>query len=340
MPYCLLRIVVLATLSLVLVITNAQSATPEDGSILAREDYDFPFATYDKWLDFSDKAPNVAWHADKMEQLFPRPIYDHYASQKTVRAERIEYSSDGLRIRSILVRPTKVPKPLPIILFAHGGVGQWGKITFFEILEFHRLAEQGYIVVASTFRGEGGSDGKPNLGVGDRTDLMNLMKMAQALPEADPDKIGLWGFSRGGGLGYRFLSATDEIDAAFFIAARTDHLNSKRRAEFDAFVYPDTVEGYAEDKDAALKLLSPLFWPEKLSPETPIYLLHGTADERVEAWNSIAMAQRLDALKRPYELLLINGGSHALIENQHRVRQEMDRWFAKHLKSGSPSVSK
>ncbi len=146
----------------------------------------------------------------------------------------------------------------------------------------------------------------------------------------------LWGFSRGGGLGYRLLSATNAIDAAFFVGARTDHLNSERRAEFDEFVYPDTVESYAADKDAALERLSPLFWPEKLSRNTPIYLLHGIADQRVEAWNSIAMARKLDALNRPYELLLIQDGSHALIESHHRVRQEMDRWFAKHLKLESP----
>ena len=319
-------------LSLIMTISPAQSAVKEDGTIVSREAYDFPFATYDKWLAFSDKAPDPEWHADQMQRLFTRDNYQRYASNQTVQAERIEYLSDGLRIKSIVVRPTRVTKPLPIIVFAHGGVAQWGKITFFEILEFHRLAEQGYIVLASTFRGEGGSEGQPNLGVGDRADLMNLIKMAQRLPEADGDKIGLWGFSRGGGLGFRVLAVTDMIDAAFFVGARTDHLNSKRRAEFDEFVYPEVVEAYAVDKDAALKPLSPLFWPEKLSPKTPIYLLHGTADERVEAWNSIAMARKLDALNRSYELLLIDGGSHSLIEHQQRVRQEMDRWFAKHLK--------
>ncbi|MEP2102295.1 MAG: prolyl oligopeptidase family serine peptidase [Parasphingorhabdus sp.] len=326
------RILTVVFLTLILALSGTQSAYAEDGAIVSREAYDFPFATYEKWLEFSDRAPDPAWHAAQMKQLVPQQDYERYASNQTVQAERIEYLSDGLRIKSILVRPAKVIKPLPIILFAHGGVAQWGKITFFEILEFHRLAEQGYIVVASTFRGEGGSEGWPNLGVGDRADLMNLIKMAQGLPEADEEKIGLWGFSRGAGLGYRVLAVTDIIDAAFFIGARTDHLNSKRRAEFDEFVYPDVVDAYAADKDAALRPLSPLFWPEKLSTKTPIYLLHGTADQRVEAWNSIAMARKLDALNRPYELLLINGGSHYLIEHQQRVRQEMDRWFAKHLK--------
>ena len=332
MRYCWSRIAVVITLAFILVMPGAQSASARDGVIVSREVYDFPFASYDKWLAFSDKATDPAWHAVHMKRLFPRQTYDRYAGRETVRAERIEYLSDGLRIKSVLVRPSKVTKPLPIILFAHGGVAKWGKITFFEILEFHRLAEQGYIVVASTFRGEGGSEGKPNLGAGDRADLLNMMKMVQELPEADAEKVGLWGFSRGGGLGYRVLAATDAIDAAFFVGARADHLNSKRRAEFDEFVYPDVVESYAADKDAALTSLSPLFWPEKLSTKTPVYLLHGTADQRVEAWNSIAMARKLDALNRPYELLLINGGSHTLIEHQFRVRQEMDRWFAKHLK--------
>ena len=336
MSSCLPRIVVMIAVTFVLTISGVQSASAEDGAIVSRKAYDFPFATYGEWLAFSDGAPDPAWRAAQMKRLVPRQTYDRYANGQSIQAKRIEYLSDGLRIKSILVRPTKATKPLPVILFAHGGVAQWGKITFFDILEFHRLAEQGYIVVASTFRGEGGSEGKPNLGVGDQADLLNLMKMAQGLPEADAEKIGLWGFSRGGGLGYRVLAVTDAIDAAFFIGARADHLNSKRRAEFDKFVYPDVVESYAADKEAALNALSPLYWPEKLSVKTPIFLLHGTADQRVEAWNSIAMARKLDALDRPYELLLINGGSHSLIEHQFRVRQEMDRWFAKYLKSEGP----
>lgn len=336
MPSCLSRIVAMIALTFVFTVYGQQPAFAEDGVIVSQKNYDFPFATYDEWLAFSDKAPDPRWRAAQMKRLFPPETYDRYANGQTTQAKRIEYLSDGLRIKSIVVRPTNVTKPLPIILFAHGGVGKWGKITFFEILEFHRLAEQGYLVVASTFRGEGGSEGKPNLGVGDRADLLNLMKMAQGLAEADVEKIGLWGFSRGGGLGYRLLTVTDAIDAAFLVGARADHLNSKRRLEFDEFVYPDVVVSYAADKDAALKSLSSLFWPEKLSRKTPIYLLHGTADQRVEAWNSIAMARKLDALNRPYELLMIDGGSHTLIEHQFRVRQEMDRWFAEHLKSKDP----
>lgn len=315
----------------VLAFAAPAAARGTDGDIVSRAPLAFPFETYDEWLAFMDRSPDPAWRAGAMRALFDEETFNRYKRGDTVSAEKIAYLSDGLRINGYLVAPKDKGAKAPVILFAHGGVGEWGRITFFDILEFHRLAEEGYVVIASALRGEGGSEGEANMGAGDRADMLNLIRLADALPFADAQRLGLWGFSRGGALGYRVIAATDRIDAALLVGAPSDLVNAERRAEFDEFVYPDVVDNYAADKDAALKALSAVFWPEKLHAGTAIALVHGGADLRVETADSLEMAAAFERLGRPYQLLIIKDGSHALIEHHLTLRRCIDEWFAEHL---------
>lgn len=306
--------------------------TPQRRVIVEQSAYEFPFASYDEWLDFMDQSPDQSWHRATLQPLVSRAAFTRYQQQQTVVSQRMTYLSDGLQIKGFMFYPQNSTAPLPVVLYAHGGVAQWGRITFFDILEMQRLAEQGYVVLASTFRGEGGSEGQANLGEGDRRDLLQLLAVAEALPQANSNKVGVWGFSRGGGLTYRALAQHHEFSAAVVVGARSDFLNSPRRAEFDEHVYPHVIPNYAADKDAALKALSAIHWVEAMAPQTPLLMIHGNRDDRVQASQSIRLAQALQELKRPFELLLINDGSHTLIEHQQQLRSAIDHWFARHLK--------
>jgi|GEM_PF-1469197 len=321
---------------------TSESARPPQSPVIVRErdpivslsGYEFPFATYDEWLAFMDKSEMKAWRSPAMKKLVGERTFNRYRSGTTVQSHRLTYRSDGLAIEGIVVAPRHCERPCPVVLFAHGGVARWGKITFFDILEMHRLAERGYVVLASALRGEGGSEGTPNLGAGDRSDMLRLLDVAAQIDGADTDRIGLWGFSRGGSLGYRVLAATDKIDAAVLIGASSDLVDSKRRAEFHEHVYPGVVDGYEADPDAALGALSAARWPEKLAAATPILLLHGADDRRVPAADSITMAKHLARLGRPFRLVVPSAGSHTLIERQSEVRDQLDDWLDSHLRPG------
>ncbi|MCG8503085.1 MAG: alpha/beta fold hydrolase [Sphingomonadales bacterium] len=312
---------------------SAMNSPVGDNPIVSHVPYAFPFEDYESWLAFMDKAPDPAWRADAMRRLIPEDVFLSYRDQKTLRTEQIVYLNEGLRINGFAVAPRQIEAPLPVILYAHGGVAQWGRITFFDLLELHRLAEQGYVVIASALRGEGGSEGKPNLGAGDLSDMLRLLDVAAHIDGADTARVGLWGFSRGGGLGYRMIAASDRIAAAVLVGASSDLVGSPRRQEFDTHVYPGIVDNYATDKDAALRTLSAVYWPERLSKNTRLLLIHGADDERVPVRSSLVMAQHLSRLKRDYQLLVLENGSHTLIEHQLRVRREIDRWFAAYLRT-------
>lgn len=313
-----------------LVPSTAFSA-PLSGRLLSRTVYQFPFETYAEWLAFMDKSPDPAWQASQMRPLVSKATFYRYARQETVRADRISYRSDGLAINGFALFPRETSVPPPVILYAHGGVAKWGRITFFDMLELFRLAERGYVVVASALRGEGGSEGQPNLGVGDREDMLNLIPLASELGEVDAQRIGLWGFSRGGGLGYRVLAATNKIRSAVLVGASADLVTNPRRAEFDKHVYRGIVDNYLADPDEALRSLSAVYWPEKIAAKAEILLIHGAADDRVQVTNSLTMAGHLSRLDRRYELLVPERGSHTLIEHQDRVRAAIDRWFDQSL---------
>lgn len=304
----------------------------DDPIIKSRTPYTAPFKSYDRWLKFMDRARDPAWRAEPIAKLIDRTSFERFQQQTSVKVEKIAYYSDGLAINGFVFTPKSKMKKYPVVLFAHGGVAKWGRITFFELLEMQRLAESGYIVIASALRGEGGSEGKPNLGAGDRSDMLNLLKVAATMDNADLDNVGIWGVSRGGALGYRMLAASKQFKAAVFIGAPSDAINSPRRQEFHQHVYPGIVDGYEEDQDAALKAISAVFWPEKIADNTAILLLHGTDDVRVPVSASLNMAIHFARLKRTFRLVTPEHGSHSLVEHLQQVRAERLRWFDKYLK--------
>jgi dipeptidyl aminopeptidase/acylaminoacyl peptidase len=275
-----------------------------------------------------DKAPDTAWQGPAMRKLVSKSAFERYHRGEHVRAERIIYQSDHLKIKGFLLTPKSCDKPCPVLIYSQGGAGEWSRITFFDILEMHRLAEKGYVVISTTRRGEGGSEGKPNLGAGDLADTLALIDIADGLPGTDPSRIHYLGFSRGAALGYRVLAATDRVKSAVMIGGPSDSVRSPRRAEFHEFVYPGMVDHYEENQDAALRALSALYWPEKISETTRLLLLHGATDKRVIPDNSLKLAERLLMLDRPVRMVLFENGSHSLIEHYPLVRGEIDRWFA------------
>ncbi len=298
----------------------------DDGALLDSERWKFPFESRDAWLAELALRPGTEKAIQDLAAIFSAADFARWRKSDQIVAERITYRSEGLAIKGFVVRPAK-PGRHPVVLYNHGGTLQWGRITFAEMLEFHRLAERGYVVMASYYRGEGGSEGQADMGGGDVRDTLSLIQLAAASSYADTDRIGMIGSSRGGGVTYGALACTDAIDAAVVIGAPADHLTSSRRAEFDQEVYPHTLRDYARDKDRALKAISALYFADRLSPRTPLLILHGGADPRVAPTDSLAMAERLQRLERPYRLKVYEGGSHSLEENYTDVRGEIDRWL-------------
>jgi len=119
----------------------------------------------------------------------------------------IEYPSDGLTITGILQIPKNGEAPFPVIVMNHGFFSRFvyssGDGTD-RAAEF--LNRRGYLTISSDYRSWGDSDIGPSLFYsGLVIDVINLLNAISSIPEADPDRIGIWGHSMGGGVTFKVL---------------------------------------------------------------------------------------------------------------------------------------
>jgi dipeptidyl aminopeptidase/acylaminoacyl peptidase len=119
----------------------------------------------------------------------------------------IEYPSDGLTITGIMQIPKVGREPFPVIVMNHGFFSRQvfasgdGTDRASEFLNRH-----GYLTLSSDYRSWGDSDvGHSLFYSGLVIDVINLMNAIPSIPEADPERVGMWGHSMGGGVTFKVL---------------------------------------------------------------------------------------------------------------------------------------
>ncbi|HEV7348629.1 alpha/beta hydrolase family protein [Telluribacter sp.] len=246
---------------------------------------------------------------------------------------RITYSSDGLNVKGYLAIPKKKGS-YPCIIYNRGGNKEFGKITDagFLLRGLGELSSQGYIIVASQYRGNDGGEGKEEFGGKDINDVLNLIPVLSEVPKADTSRIGMFGWSRGGMMTYLALTKTTKIKAAVVGSGITDLTNLlESRPEFDE-VYKDLIPGYADNKVRPLNERSAVQFAEKINKTTPILILQGTADWRVPTNQVLDLANRFYQIKQPFRFILYEGGEHSLIEHRSDYLIQTVNWFNTYLR--------
>ena len=320
----------------------AFSAVPEtpssefaDGEILDRQPCSWPdFASYADWREFmAGGPPNMDERI--YDEFFTEAAYERFRRGEDTRCEKIVYVSSGLRIVGFLVQPVGSPAPAPAVVYNRGGYGTYGRILFWDLLHMMDLASRGYAVVASEYRGNWGSEGHDEGGGADVEDVLNLLRLIDRLPNTDGERIGMLGWSRGGGMTYQSLARTDRIDAAILVAAGTDAFDSAQRRP-DAAAALEPLKHATDDVARERLERSPLRWPERLHPETPILILHGSSDWRVHPGQALAMATRLFELRHPTRFILYEGADHMLNEYRADVWREIVAWLDRYVRDQEP----
>ncbi len=319
----------------ILLLTMAGSAIAGDGTVLHQEKF-VPKFNYTEWFEraFStsdsslDPSPDI-----RAARRYYTPLrYAELLTQTEVSTDRIIYESDGLKISGVIVRPARPSGRLPIILWCRGGIGRYGAITTGDLLIMNNWARAGYVVIASNYRGGPASEGRDENGGDDVHDVEALVPLARTLPYADIDQLFLYGQSRGGMMVYRALADGLPARAAVINSGVSDLSRSDRpdAAEMDALMR-SAMPDYEAEKANHFCRRSAICWPEKL--KVPLLLLHGTADWRVPADQALALAARLQSLGSPYELHIIEGGTHvALNQDQAGIDKWILDFFASHKK--------
>lgn len=127
----------------------------------------------------------------------------------------IDYPSDGLIITGIMQIPKNGKPPFPVIVMNHGFFPRASYVSgdgTYRAAEY--LNKYGYITLASDYRSWGGSDIGPSLFYsGLVIDVVNLINAIPSIPEADANRIGIWGHSMGGGVTMKVAEIDSRIKA-------------------------------------------------------------------------------------------------------------------------------
>lgn len=244
----------------------------------------------------------------------------------------ITYLSENLKVKGILVKPRKKGK-YPCVIYNRGGNKDFGALNISHAtITLGNIAKEGYVVIASQYRGNGNGEGKEEFGGSDVNDIIILPQVLKEIKEADTEKIGMYGWSRGGMMTYISLPEMKNIKAAVVGGAISDMFSSiNDRPEMEN-VLEELVPNYLGNRNSELKKRSAIKWVEKFSKSTPILILHGNSDWRVKSEQSLKLALEFDKNRIPYKLIIFEGGDHGISEHRNAVDEQVIQWLDKYLK--------
>lgn len=243
---------------------------------------------------------------------------------------RISYSSGGLTIGGFLIEPVAGGK-YPCLIVNRGGNRKFGGWTREEVfLLLSEIASWGYVVVASQYRGGPDSEGNDELGGADVDDVLALVPLLESREKVDTSRMGMLGMSRGGMMTYIALTRTQKVKAAAVVGGVTDLLAWEQARPEMTEVFRDLI-GEGGERAEALASRSAVRWAGQLPKQTQLLILHGAADERVPAFQPLALASELLKTSQPFRLVMFEGGDHNLTRFWPEWLEIVRAWFRRHL---------
>ena len=315
-------------------------AAADDGTIIQQKPcVANPLKTYEDYLqraqnDYRQEATAATSEGFRQPPAaapLDRATVEQNLAYEGFECRYIAYLSDGLKVSGFLWKPKDVDgKKLPLIVYNRGGNRTHGRLYPWFDFGFYEYLRQGFVVLASQYRGGFGSEGNDEYGGGDVHDVTNLIPLARSLGYVDLHNVFMLGWSRGAMMTYLALKNGMPVNAAAVIAGANDPLATVKRRRSIAQVWRELSENLPERGDAALRERSVVYWPEKIN--APLLILHGDADWREDPDKARELAKRLAELGKPHELVIYPGDDHYLWHHKAASEQKIAEWFKQHIK--------
>ena len=251
-------------------------------------------------------------------------------------------SKDGTAVNALLTYPVGYVKgtKVPLLLRIHGGPNSQDQHSF--SLERQMFAAYGYAVLAVNYRGSAGRGSKfskaifADWGNYEVQDLLAGVDHVIKMGVADPDRLGIGGWSYGGILtdyviatDNRFKAATSGAGVAFTVAFYgTDQYIIQYDHEIGPPWNPKAWETY-------VKISYPFLHADRI--QTPTLFLGGERDFNVPIQGSQQMYQALKTLGVDTQLIIYPNENHG-IQRPSYQRDRMERylaWYDKYIKKAA-----
>lgn len=230
-------------------------------------------------------------------------------------------------------------KKYPVIVYYYGGTSPTQR-TFESTYPLNVYTAMGYIVYVINPSGTTGFGQKFSArhvnAWGDYTAdeiIEGTKKFAENHPYTKADKIACIGASYGGFMTQYLLTKTNIFACAISHAGISD-ITSYWGEGYWGYTYSATASAnsYPWNNPELYTEHSPLFNADKIN--TPLLLLHGTADTNVPTGESIQMYTALKLLGKEVEFVEVKGEDHWILDFQKRINwnHTIYAWFAKWLK--------
>jgi len=253
-------------------------------------------------------------------------------------------SKDGAEIHGMMVKPPsfEAGKKYPTLLWIHGGPnGQDDHALEFSLypLQFERqlLAAQGYVVLAVNYRGSSGRGSEftrsifADWGNKEVADLLGGIDYAVAKGIADPDRLGIGGWSYGGILTDYTIASDPRFKAAISGAGSANQISMYGSDQY-IFQYNNEIGPPWKSQDLWVKISYPFFHADRI--HTPTLFMGGEKDFNVPIIGSEQMFQALRTLGVPTQLVVYPGQFHLFTRPSYQYDrlQRYIAWYEKYLK--------
>jgi len=250
-------------------------------------------------------------------------------------------SSDGLEVEGLLTYPAdyKSGTRVPLLLVIHGGpagVFTQSYLASRSPYPIATFASRGFAILRVNPRGSSGYGQKfrfaniKDWGGGDYKDLLTGVDRVVEMGVADPERLGVMGWSYGGFMTSWAITQTHRFKAASVGAAVTNLMSFIGTADIPSFI-PDYFGAQPWENLEIYRAHSAMFHAKGV--KTPTLIQHGEADERVPISQGYEFYNALKVQNVPVRMIVFPRQPHGPNEPKMvlKGKQTNLEWFEKYL---------
>ena len=248
-------------------------------------------------------------------------------------------AKDGYEVHGLIVKPPSfvAGQKYPTLLRIHGGPACCQDSHAFNI-ERELLAAKGYIVIAANYRGSRGRGAAHQRAIAHdaidkaTTDLLGAVDYTVRIGLADPNHLGIGGWSNGAILTDRIITVDHRFKGAIAGAGTANPIASYGTDQYT----PDSSDAPWKNPQEWLKRSYVFFHADRIT--TPTLFMGGDRDFNVPIAGSEQMYVALRSRGVPTELVIYPDQHHGISTPSYK-KDRLDRyaaWYDRYVK-GAPA---